>query len=67
MVSLHPKIMGIDVGLKNIATCSVGTKNLIFKGNVFPLKKESSLPKEKNMANLKSYQPLKSLKKILDG
>ncbi len=62
IVSLHPKIMGIDVGLRNIATCSLGTKNLIFKGNGVSFKRRKFASKRKKLGQLKKLSAIKRSK-----
>ncbi|MUV38314.1 Nicotinate-nucleotide--dimethylbenzimidazole phosphoribosyltransferase [Lentibacillus sp. JNUCC-1] len=58
----NEKVLGIDLGLKNIATCSVGTKSLFFKGNQIAFKRRRFSSRRRQLGKLKKLQAIKKSK-----
>lgn len=60
--TVNSKIMGIDLGLKNLATCGIGTKSLFFKGNEVAYKRRKFSSRRKKLGKLKKLSVIKKSK-----
>jgi len=58
----NPKIMGVDLGLRNIAVASVGTKSLFFRGNEMAFRRRRFSSRRRTLGRAKKLQAIRTSK-----